>query len=429
MKPTKWIPLCILGITLLTIFKEARTTCLILSIVLGVIVLIDTLGLLLVKGITCQREISTSLAILRSSPISVMVRHESSRTFRMIIQDRCPLELNPINSRTSVVLPPEKNLKFHYRIEPPQRGEFEFKFVDISCTSLLGFWARVFHIPCQSSVRVYPDFSQITHYLKMLLAHQTMMLGMRKQQRRGTGLDFHQLREYRQGDQLNHIDWKATSKRRTLISREFQDERAQNLFFLVDTGKRMHSDDEDTTLFDQALNAMLLLSYIALRHGDRVSVQFFGQTNRWIPEMIGLSSVNRLLQQTYDLQTGTYASDYIAVAEEALVRQRKRSLVILLTSFRDRDQDLPAALKILSTRHMVLLGNLHESVIDFIYDSLVTNVEEAVRVLGTAKYIDDRARVATSCKNCCRMVVETKPMDLPVAMVNAYWELKRAGQV
>ena len=393
-----------------------------------VVIVIDYLILRNRADLEASREMANSLAVGHKSKVELAIRHNYARTVEMVIQDRCPLELNPKHAMILQAVPAQSTVRFDYSVYPHVRGNFELDFVDITYDSILGFWQAISHVPCKTSVRVYPDFAQISRYLQILLAHQTLLIGMRKQHRRGTGLDFHQLREYRQGDQLNHIDWKTTSKRRDLISREFQDERSQQLLFLVDTGKRMHGDDEVSPLFDQALDAMLLLSYIALQQGDGVSVYCFGQISRWIPEMKGLSSITRMLHRTYDLHTGTYASDYIEAAENALARHRKRSLVVLLTSFRDDDQDLPVALKLLSTRHIVMLANLHESLVDRLHRTDVDTASSALSVLGIARYIQERARVVARCKGSCRVVLESKPKDLPINMVNSYWSLKRSGQ-
>ncbi|MXZ44102.1 MAG: DUF58 domain-containing protein [Gammaproteobacteria bacterium] len=389
---------------------------------------IDVVHLRNRRELEARREMSSTLAVGHDSRVQLSVRHNYERSVKMVIQDRCPLELNPKDSVISQLVPARSTVQYEYLVHPIVRGNFELDYVDITYDSILGFWQRIVRVPVKNAVRVYPDFAQISRYLQILLAHQTLLIGLRKQHRRGTGLDFHQLREYRQGDQLNHIDWKTTSKRRALISREFQDERSQQLLFLVDTGKRMHSGDEVSPLFDQALDAMLLLSYIALQQGDGVSVYCFGHMTRWIPELKGLSSITRMLHRTYDLQTGTYASDYIEAAENALARHRKRSLVVLLTSFRDDDKDLPGALKLLSTRHLVMLANLHESLIDRMYTTDVDTTARALSVLGIAKYIQERARVIAQCKGSCRVVLESKPKDLPINMVNAYWSLKRSGQ-
>ena len=292
---------------------------------------------------------------------------------------------------------------------------------------MLGFWQRIVHVECSDDVRVYPDFSQITKYLQLLLVHQTNQMGIKKQVRRGEGLEFLQLREYRQADPLNRIDWKATSKRRNLISREFQEERSQQLLFLVDTGRRMHSHDGEVSLFDRTLDAMTLLSYIALSQGDRVSILCFGQENRWIPSQTGLSAVGSLLRHTYDLQTGTVASDYVAAAEELLTRQRKRALVVLITSLRDDDKDLPSALRLLAVRHSVLLASLRENTPNETLKTRIQNIDQALAVLGAAKYLEERTKALNECRRACHLVVDTLPSELYARLVNAYWYMKRAG--
>lgn len=430
MRPTRVLIWSVVALSMVALYPPLRGTIMIVSALFVVLVIVDfcfTVGVNK-KHFKVLRDMANSLAIRRMSTVRLKFRPHLRRMIRMTIRDRCPLELDPRESEVSHNVPQNSWLHIKYTIRPSMRGNFVLECVDIRVDSPLSFWQRIIALPCVTNVRVFPDFSQISKYLKILLANQTIQLGMRKQHRRGMGLDFHQLREYRMGDALNRLDWKATSKRRSLISREYQDERSQQLLFLIDTGKRMHSDDISASLFDQALDAVLLLSYIALQQGDRVAALCFGQMNRWIASINGLSAIPRMLNQTYDLQTGTYASDYVAAAEEALMRHRKRALIVLVTSFRSDDEELPIALKLLSTRHIVLLANLQESMIDIALDTNINSVDQALTVLGIAKYIEERSVVVSKCKNACTKVVEGKPKDLPIHMVNAYWELKRSGK-
>ena len=430
MKPNYllvWISLCL---ALLLLYPAIRGVVYITIILVVVVATVDALMTRTIQQnqLSAQRNIASTLAIRCQSTVSLAIKNLHRQSIRVAVQDRCPLELNPNESSSKAILGPQEELHFQYLIEPSIRGEFHFEFVDVQVDSLFGLWQRILHIPCEYQVKVYPDFSQISKYLSILLAHQTHQLGLRKQRRRGTGLDFHQLREYRQGDALNHIDWKATSRRRTLVSREYQDEKEQHLLFLVDTGSRMHTDELGASLFDRALDGLLLLSYIALQQGDSVSVMCFGYTHRWIQSINGFSSVPRLLNHTYDIQTGSHATDYIAAAEETLVRHRKRSLVLMLTCLRDDDKELPVALKLLSTRHTVVLANLYENVVDLIHNMDVKTEEQALTVLGLSRYIQQRSQVMSKCQGACHMVMESQPKDLPTHLVNAYWHLKRSGK-
>ncbi|MGQ0658030.1 MAG: DUF58 domain-containing protein [Chromatiales bacterium] len=127
----------------------------------------------------------------------------------------------------------------------------------------------------------------------------------RHKRRRGEGLEFHQLREYRGGDSLRQIDWKATSRQRKLVSREYQDERDQHVFFLVDCGRRMATKDGELSHFDMSLNAVLLLAYVALRQGDAVGVMTFSGKPRYLPAQKGMPTLTRLLEFLFDLSAIT----------------------------------------------------------------------------------------------------------------------------
>ncbi|MCY4143264.1 MAG: DUF58 domain-containing protein [Gammaproteobacteria bacterium] len=428
MKPTKNLALAILLLAGLFFFEELRTIAIVLSVVVAGMTVFDAVAVFTQSIPTVKRRISSSLAFGQESTVHLEINNECKHKIRLTVNDRCPLELNPTGMPLTESVQTDNALVIDYTIRPALRGDFDFHYVDIAVDSRIGFWQRVLHIGCEDHVRVYPDFSQITTYLKLLMVHQTIQLGIKKQIRRGEGLEFLQLREYRQADPLNRIDWKATSKRRSLISREFQDERSQQILFLVDTGRRMHSHDSEVSLFDRTLDAMTLLSFIALRQGDRVAVLCFGNEQRWIPSLSSLSSISELLHHTYDLHTGTVASDYIAAAEATLVRQRKRSLVVLLTSLRDDDQELPSALRLLATRHSVLLASLRENVLEESLNMDVQDIDDALAVLGAAKYVEERSNVLGNCKNSCHMVVDSRPQDFPVRIVNAYWQMKRSGQ-
>ncbi len=429
MKPTIALVVAVLAVTALLTIPGFSSIAIGVAVCVGIATIVDAWQVLQRERPSIRRNIAPSLAIRQSVAVRLTIENDSNLRLRVTVNDRCPLELNPTGLPATFSVPPDQSILVEYTVRPTMRGDFHFPYVDVAVDSALGLWQRMLHIPCEASIRVYPDFSQITKYLQLLLVHQTNQIGLRKLARRGEGLEFLQLREYRQGDSLSRIDWKATSKRRDLISREFEDERAQQLVFLVDTGQRLHSHDGEVSLMDRTLDAMILLSYIALRQGDKVAISCFGQDNRWIPSVAGLSAVSSLLHLTYDLRSGPVASDYIEAAEEALLRQPKRSLMVLLTSLRDDDHEVTDALRLLSTRHSVILASLRERSIDESMYMDVHNIDHALTVLGAAKYIKERQEVIQQCRRATNVVLEALPSDLHVKIVNAYWQIKRAGQL
>ncbi|MDC0321645.1 DUF58 domain-containing protein, partial [Akkermansiaceae bacterium] len=177
-------------------------------------------------------------------------------------------------------------------------------------TSLLGFWSRGVKIGDKGKVKVYPNYQPVLSYALMAMAHRQEHTGIIRKNRAGLSRDFHQLRDYQMGDSLSQIDWKASSKRQSLISRDFQEQLDQSVILMLDCGRRMRTIDGEISQFDHCLNAMLLISYVALRQGDQVGILSFGGTDRWLPPVKGASSMTTVLNHLYDYETSPFPSDF-----------------------------------------------------------------------------------------------------------------------
>ena len=248
--------------------------------------------------------------------------------------------------------------------------------------------------------------------------------------RRGEGSEFHQLREFREGDSLRQVDWRATARHGKLISKEYQDERDQNIVLLLDCGRRMRTQDDDLSHFDHALNAMLLLTYVALRQGDAVGVATFSGQQRWVKPVRGAGMLNTILNNVYDLEPGTDAPDYSNAAVELLARQRKRALVVVLTNIRDEDSDdLLPALKLLQGRHTVLLASLREQAIDDVLREDIKDFSQALTLAATYQYLDERGSAISWLINNGINCLDVAPGDLSVQLVNYYLSLKAANAI
>ena len=192
-------------------------------------------------------------------------------------------------------------------------------------------------LPPALEVRVYPNFVPLTRFALFSADQASRLVGAHLKRRRGEGTDFHQMREYRVGDSMRQIDWKATSRARKLISREYQDEKNQQLVLVLDTGRRMLAREDGLAHFDHALNAALVVAYLALRQGDAAGLLSTGEQPRWVPPRRGMAGIDTLLRAAYDLQPSATACDYLAMASELSARQRRRALVMLVTNVRDED--------------------------------------------------------------------------------------------
>ena len=317
-----------------------------------------------------------------------------------------------------------------YRLRPVVRGEWSFAPVQVLLESPRGLWQRDDRLGEPETVRIVPNFAAIARYIRLTTDRREALLGIHPRRRRGEGQTFLQLREYRIGDSLRQMDWKATARTRKLIARDYQDERNQTVLFLLDCGQRMRTQDDDLSHFDHALNAMILLAYVALRQGDAVGVQSFGGERRWLAPRSGPGMLTTLINSVYDLQPSLEPPDYAEATNLTLIRQRKRALIVLLTNLRDEDQDeLRPAVALLSRRHLVLIANLREPVLDELLARPIHDLPQAQAYATACHYLLHRERIQEELRRQGGIVLDTPPDRLPAAMVNQYLDLKRGGRL
>ncbi|PBJ81639.1 DUF58 domain-containing protein [Lysobacteraceae bacterium NML93-0399] len=322
-----------------------------------------------------------------------------------------------------------------YTLQPDARGAAVFEGVQLRLRSPLGLWRQRREAGTRQQVRVFPNFAPLTRFALLSADRASRLVGAHIKRRRGEGTDFHQMREYRVGDSLRQIDWKASSRARKLISREYQDEKNQQLVVVLDTGRRMLAQEPASanagsalSHFDHALDAALVVSYLALRQGDAVGLFATGGESRWMAPQRGMGAVDTLLRVSHDLQPQPVATDYLAAATELSLRQRRRGLLMLVTNLRDEDiEDVLAAVRMLQKRHLVIVASLRERALDEVLSNEVHEHEDAVFAGATARYLAQRKVAHDALRNHRIAVLDVTGDELPSALVERYLAVKRDG--
>ncbi|MDZ3829290.1 DUF58 domain-containing protein [Pseudomonas monsensis] len=392
---------------------------------------LDAMRLKRLPAVRISRQIPGSLALGRWSEVSLEVAHEFTEPLQVQVFDHVPEGLSFEHLPLSVELQPGQRSLIGYRLRPLKRGHFSFEHCEINLPSPLGLWSGKRLLSIVDNTRVYPDFARLYGGELLAVDNWLSQLGVRQRQRRGQGLEFHQLREFREGDSLRQIDWKATARQRTPIAREYQDERDQQIIFMLDCGRRMRSQDDELSHFDHALNACLLLSHVALRQGDAVGLSTFASDQpRHLAPVKGSGQLNVLLNSVYDLDSTQHPADYQAAVNQLLLRHKRRALVILVTNLRDEDDDeLLNAVKRLSTQHRVLVASLREETLDTLRQTTVQTLPEALAYCGTVNYLNERAELHERLSAHGVPVVDVRPPELGAELVTQYLQWKRAGNL
>ena len=381
------------------------------------------------KHITAKRVIGHNLPVGKKATVELQLSNPTKRTIKMWVIDHLPPSLDLLDQHAFLALPPTSKAQVQYKILPIKRGDAVIEQLEINAYSRCGLWSFKILLPLHSELKIYPDFVSILQLAGLEYDQKAAQMGIHLRQRRGEGMEFRQLRDFRQGDSLRGIDWKATSRMSKLISRDYQDERDQEIVFLLDTGRRLHSKDGDLSHFDLSLNAVILLAYVALNKGDKIGLRTFSGEDLWLPPSGGDAALSRLLRSVYGLHSSLDAPDYLKAASALLTQQKRRAMIVLISNFTaDESQELLAAINLLKRKHIVVAVSLREQYLDVILEQPVVHFTQALEFAGAAEFYNQRKALMESLKAAGVHLLDTTPKHLATALVNQYLSLKKSGQ-
>lgn len=377
-----------------------------------------------------ERELAGVWPVGSWNTVTLRLHNEGARTLPLDLFDDYPSAWSMEGLGHSASITPGAFIAVTYRLCPDQRGRAAFGPAHVRVASPLRLWRRSHRLGPDSAVKVFPDFAQLLGHTLSATDRRAPAAGAIRRRRRGEGTDFLQLREYRQGDSMRSIDWKATARHNKPVSREYQEERDQQVVFLLDTGRRMQARDDLTTHFDHALNAVLTLGFMAQKQGDAVGLMTFGGDLRWLAPAKGRTGLDRLLAGVYDLQPSDTAPDFTQAASALLNRLSKRAFVVIITNLRDEDDTaLRTACELLSSRHLVMCASLREKVLDDARAAPVTGLAGALRYSASVHYLQQRRAAIKRLGIRADRLIDITPAQLSAALVNRYLDIKESGQL
>lgn len=379
------------------------------------------------KWLKVSREVSPVLSVGAANPVLLHVFNQSSQSFDIELIDEYPQPATSSDFPLSLTVPPETERTAKYALQPQRRGRSRFDAVHLRTVSRLGMWMLQERRELPTDVRLYPDIRAVYRFELMARKNRLEELGLKMHRLRGQGSEFERLREYRREDEFRSIDWKATSRHQQLVSREFNVERNQNVLILLDCGRSMKNESGGLAYMDRALNAAIMLSYIALGQGDSVGFYAFSsRLERAIKPVRGKPAIQTIIQHSFDLDARPEASDYSAAFEQVRRRYRKRSLAILLTHVID-DQHLEAiSRQVRSWRspHLFLLVFLKDLGLTNLADRVPTDDVEAFQTGAAAELLVSLAKKTASLRESGILLLETLPQNLSADLINQYLDIK-----
>jgi uncharacterized protein (DUF58 family) len=378
------------------------------------------------RRVDVDRQVAAIFSVGRPNLVTLQLRNRSGRTLHGAIADdpleACEAEGNP----GAFEIGPYGTATVRYEVTPSRRGPRSFGAASVRYTSPLGLVARQERTPIEGAVDVYPDV-HAARALELLRRQGRQDARMGSLRVRGGDTEFERLRPYQVGDEIRHVDWRATARRDDLTVRQFQAESNQNVVFAIDVGRGMRGETGGLTAIDHALNAALLAADVALRGGDKAGLLAFDETPRtFVPPMGGRAGGRRLTRAAYALEAGLAASDYHAAMSFLRTQVRVRSLFIVFTNLLDprSAKELASAVKALMPRHLPLCVLLRDTDVETLATAPSATAEDLYVRAAAAETLAWRDALIRGLRNAGVLVLDEKPGELTPELVKAYLDVK-----
>lgn len=406
---------------------ELLTALVLIDIGLAVLVLVDLGTLPRYKVFKVERTSGRTASLRAKHTVSLLITNQGRRPRFIRVRDDVPHELNPEPAEFRIQLAGRSRAESTYIIRPSRRGAFTLKQCHLLARSMLGFWQRHLDYPVETAIHVYPDLVQLSQYAVMARLNRLSLLGVRKSRRLGGDNEFERLRDYTLDDNYKHIEWRSTARRGKLTVKDFQANQSQRLIFLVDCGRMMTNQAAGLSLLDHSLNAMLLLSYVALSRGDQVGLLTFSdEIHGYVPPGGGSNQMNRLLHESFDRFPRLVESRYDRAFLYLGSHCRKRSLVVLITNVIDEvnGNQIESYLRALVGRHLPLGVLLRDRRVFEYADVQNPQGPALYRAAAAAEILLWRHQVLTDLAAKGVLSMDVFPEDLTAPLINRYLDIK-----
>ena len=402
-------------------------------VLLGLVVLtvLDSLILFFTKrGLKGTRILPEKLS--NGDQNSITLTLENFYTFPVYVRiiDEIPEQFQVRDFKIDRKLNASSVTELQYELRPTERGEYHFGKLNIYATSIFGLIARRFTFNDASMVPTYPSFIQLRKYDLMAISNNLHQYGIKKVRRLGHTMEFEQIKEYVMGDDLRTINWKATAKKNALMVNQFQDEKSQPVYSVIDKGRVMKMPFEGLSLVDYAINAALVISNVALKKQDKAGMFTFSKKveNIVVAER-RTSQMNLILESLYNVNTDFYESDFSRLYANIKRNIKQRSLILLYTNFETLDglyRQLPY-LKGIAKNHLLVVIFFKNTELNSLIKDKAQTIQQAYDKVIAEKFAFEKRLIVNELKKYGIYSVLTTPENLTIDTINKYLEIKARG--
>lgn len=404
------------------------------SAALPILVVLTALDAVLLYGpgeaLRLEREVPDRFSNGDPNPVELLAENRYRFRLRVALIDEGPVQMQVRGARFVRHVAPGETERVAYTIRPTRRGRYGFGAVVAMARSPLGLVERRYAQGEGRDVAVYPSFLQMRRYELLALTERLREVGVKKMRRLGHTMEFDQIREYVRGDDVRTLNWRATARRGDLMVNQYQDERAQPVYAVIDAGRTMEMPFGGLTLLDHSINAALVLTNIALVKGDRAGLVVFSNTvQRTVTAERRPRHIGTLQEALYAVETDFKESDFERLYVHLRRQAKQRSLILLFTNFETRaaTQRQLAYLRGLARRHVVVVVFFVNTELDALLEQEAATSAEVYEQVIAEKLAYEKREVVRELQHAGIYTILTPPDQLTAATVNRYLDFKASG--
>lgn len=397
------------------------------------LVLVDIMVLFLSKSkVKGRRIINKQLSLGDENVVRLQIQSKYKQPISIRIIDELPYQLQARDFEHYMFLKPEETKELRYPIQPNKRGEYKFGDVNIYISTILRLTERRVKLPLHQTVKVYPSILQMKKYELQVFSKTAIFQGIKRVRRLGNNNEFEQIKNYVQGDDIRTINWKATSRRGELMVNQYQEERAQQVYCVIDKSRSMRMPFEGLTLLDHAINASLVLSNIILRKGDKAGViTFSDKLGAQLPAESNAGQLRKILDVLYNQKTKFMDANYERLYFGSRNIIKGRSMLLLFTNFESmyalkRNIHL---LRKLNQNHLLVVVFFENTELEDVANMSAHKTKDIYFKTMARKFALEKELIAYELRKYGIQSILTKPQDLSVNTINKYLEIKSRGML
>lgn len=381
-------------------------------------------------GLEAERITPEKLSNGDLNPITINLKNHYTFPISVKIIDEIPFQFQIRDFKIKKTIKAATQKEVGYDLRPTERGEYHFGSLNIYVSSPLRLISRRFSFDNNQMVPTYPSYIQLRKYDLIAFSNNLFQYGIKKIRRIGHTMEFEQIKEYVQGDDLRTLNWKATAKRNSLMVNQYQDEKSQSVYMAIDKGRVMQMPFDGLSLLDYAINSSLVLSNVILKKQDKAGLFSFSKKveNRVFAERRG-SQMQKILETLYNVKTDFFESDYSRLYVDIKKNINQRSLIILYTNFETMDglnRQLPY-LKGIAKSHLLVVVFFSNTELNSIINKKTTTIQEVYDKVIAEKFMFEKRLIVNELKKYGIHSVLTQPENLTLDAINKYLEIKSRG--